>query len=343
MTEISGLTGVEDAMTALTALETERAETNTTPASANTDQRADQLDGLSDAEAQLNQLTDTPATAEPTATEVQAVAKTDATVETQAKTEPEAKGSKFAKDQQRRDTTWKALNADKESFTKERQAFEAERNAWKAEREAAEAETAVTPEKYEGYAAQMRARADHLKAEADRLEADGKFDEAETKREDARDAETDIRKATKAAEELRKNPPANVVQRNERVAAEKKEWTLKAAQDFPELAKDGSEFQKAVAANLSEIQAYAPGILRDPKSIYLVTRMTAMETAAAGVPGLKTKLSQTEARVKELEALVSPGAPSQHTQLAGEIPFEQRSREEQFNALERLATGMPLR
>ena len=95
MTEISGLTGVEDAMTALTALETERAAVDTTPASANTDQRADQLDGLGDAEAQLNQLTDTPATAEPTATEVQAVAKTDAAVETQVKPETEAKGSKL--------------------------------------------------------------------------------------------------------------------------------------------------------------------------------------------------------------------------------------------------------
>lgn len=332
-------------MTALTALETERAAAETTTASANTDQRADQPEAVSDAEAQLNQLTDTPATAdtEGKTPDVQPEAKTDATVETQQKPEPEAKGSKFAKDQARRDTTWKALNAEKENFTKERQAFEAERNAWKAEREAAEAENTVTPEKYEGYAAQMRARADHLKAEADRLEEAGKFDEAESKREDARDAEADIRRATKAAEELRKNPPANIVQRNERMQAEKKEWTLKAAQDFPELAKDGSEFQKAVATNLSDIQQYAPGILRDPKSIYFVTKLTAMEAAAAGVPGLKTKLSQAEARVKELETLVSPGAPSQHTQLAGEIPFEQRSREEQFNELERLATGMPLR
>ena len=332
-------------MTALTALETERAATETTTASANTDQRADQLDGLSDAEAQLNQLTDTPAASEPAKGD-EPVAAADATqkqdaVETQTKTED--KGSKFAKEQARRDTSWKALNAEKEAVTKERQAFEAERNAWKAEREAAEAETAVTPEKYEGYASQMRQRVDHLKAEADRLDAAGKFDEAEAKREDARDAEADIRKATKAAEDLRKNPPANMVQRNERLQAEKKEWTLKAAQDFPDLAKDGSEFQKAVANNLTEMQQHAPGMLRDPRSIYFVTRMTAMETAAAGVPELKTKLSQTEARVKELESLTSPGAPSQHQQLVGEIPFEQRSREEQFNELERLATGMPLR
>lgn len=335
--------GVEAGIAKLDALEaSDAAKAVETTESVTTEQHAAQAEA-DNAQAQLNQLTDTPATAEPAKTEVQAVAKTDATIETQAKTEPEAKGSKFAKDQQRRDTTWKALNADKESFTKERQAFEAERNAWKAEREAAEAENAVTPEKYEGYAAQMRARADHLKAEADRLDAAGKFDEAESKREDARDAETDIRKATKAAEELRKNPPANVVQRNERIAAEKKEWTLKAAQDFPELAKDGSEFQKAVAQNLSEIQTYAPGILRDPRSIYLVTRMTAMETAAAGVPELKKKLSQMEARVKEFEALTSPGAVGQSAQLAGEIPFDKKSSAEQMAELRQMASGMTLR
>lgn len=344
MTEMTELSGVDDAMKQLNALEAERAEATPATDSATTEQRAAQSDEVDDAQAQLDQLTDTPAATEPASGETPKDAddavtqKTDA-VETQAKNE----GSKFAKEQARRDTSWKALNADKETFTKERQAFEAEREQWKREREAAEAETTVTPEKYDGYANQMRQRVDHLKAEADRLDAAGKFDEAEAKREDARDAEADIRKATKAAEELRKNPPANQAQRNERLQSEKKEWTLKAAQDFPDLAKDGSEFQKAVANNLTEMQQHAPGMLRDPRSIYFVTRMTAMETAAAGVPELKKKLSQSEARVKELESLTSPGAPSQHTQLAGEIPFEQRSREEQFNELERLATGMPLR
>lgn len=343
MTEMTELSGVDDAMKQLDALEAERAEAMPATDSATTEQRAAQAVEVDDAQAQLDQLTDIPAASEPAKGDKPAAADAVAqnTVETQAKTEE--KGSKFAKEKARRDTSWKALNTEKEAFTNERQAFEAEREAWKREREAAEAETAVTPEKYEGYASQMRQRVDHLKAEADKLDAAGKFDEAEAKREDARDAEADIRKATNAADELRKHPPENMVQRNERLQAEKKEWTLKAAQDFPELAKDGSEFQKAVAQNLTEMQQHAPGMLRDPRSIYFVTRMTAMETAAAGVPELKTKLSQSEARVKELESLTSPGAPSQHTQLAGEIPFEQRSRDEQFSELERLATGMPLR
>lgn len=346
MTDTMELAGMEAGMAELLAAEAERGQPEVTPDSASTEQRAAQTsDG--GAQVQANLETDIPAAAGGEATTGQTPAKpeaettvtktTDATGETQNQTE--AKGSKFAKDAQRRDTSWKALNAEKETFTKERQTFEAERAAWKAEREQAEAETIVTPEKYEGYAGQMRQRADHLNAEADRLEAAGKFDEAEAKREDARDAEADIRKATRAAEELRKNPPASVQQRNQKIEAEKREWTIKAAQENPELAKDGSEFQTAVARKLQELQTQTPTLLRDPRSIYFVTKLVAAETAAAGVPGLRERLSQTEARVKELEALTGPNPTGGIAPNLGEIPMEQRSHAEQVAALEREAMG----
>jgi chromosome segregation ATPase len=349
MTETVELAGIAAGMAALAELEAQRGPDPTaTTDSASTEQRAAQTtDG--DAQAQLNQLTDTPAAAGGEATTGQSPAKpeagkpdtkaTDATVETQQQNQARDEKGKFARDAQRRDTSWKALNTEKETFTKERAAFEAEREAWKREREQAEAETSVTPEKYEGYAGQMRQRADHLRAEADRLEAAGKFDEAEAKREDARDAEADIRKATRAAEELRKNPPANVQQRSAKIEAEKREWTIKAAQENPELAKDGSEFQKAVANKLQELQGQSPQMLRDPRSIYFVTKLVAAETAAAGVPGLKEKLGQMEARVKELEALTGPNPAGGVAPNLGEIPLEQRSREDQLAALEQMAGG----
>lgn len=343
MTDIVELAGVEEGMAALAELEAERGlDPSATTDSANADQRADQS-AAGDAQAQLNQLTDTPAAAEAGGQTTEAAGQKP--VETAQKTEAvetqqtEAKGSKFAKDNQRRDTSWKALNFEKETFTKERAAFEAERAAWKAEREQAEAETSVTPEKYEGYAGQMRQRADHLRAEADRLEAAGKFDEAEAKREDARDAEADIRKAKRAAEELRKNPPATVQQRTQQIETEKREWTIRAARENPELAKDGSEFQRAVAGKLQELQGQAPQMLRDPRSIYFVTKLVAAETAAAGVPGMREKLGQMEARVKELEALTGPNPVGGIAPNLGEIPFEQRSREEQLAELERAASG----
>ena len=348
MTETVELAGIEAGMAALAELEAERGPDPTAPPdSASPEQRAAQTtDG--DAQAQLNPLTDTPAAPdlkeEGRSKNEEGRAKldtkaTDATVETQNQNQARDEKGKFARDAQRRDTSWKALNAEKETFTRERQAFEAEREAWKAEREQAEAETIVTPEKYEGYAGQMRQRADHLRAEADRLEAAGKFDEAEAKREDARDAEADIRKATRAAEELRKNPPATVQQRNQKIEAEKREWTIKAARENPDLAKDGSEFQKAVATKLQILQGQSPQLLRDPRSIYFVTKLVAAETAAAGVPGLKEKLGQMEARVKELEALTGPNPTGGVAPNLGEIPMEQRSREEQLLALERDAGG----
>lgn len=345
MTDISELNGVDDAMKVLDALEAERGPAAADPAdSANPEQRAAQPEA-SDAEAQLNTLTDTPAAADPAATPepTTATQKPDATDETQAKPVTRDEKGKFAREKQRRDDSWKALNAEKAAWAEEQARFKAEREAWQREREAAAQENQVTPERYEAYGQQMQAQADHLLAEADRLEAAGKFDEAEAKREDARDAVADVRKAKKAAADLRANPPASLQQRNEQVQAQKREWTLKAAQDFPDLAKDGSEFQKAVANNLAELASQAPTMARDPRSIYFVTKLVAAETAAAGVPELKKKLSQTEARVKELEALTGPTPPGNPGPAGGEIPFEQRSREEQFAELERLATGMPLR
>ncbi len=128
-------------------------------------------------------------------------------------------------------------------------------------------------------------------------------------------------------------------QRNQKIEAEKREWTIKAARENPDLAKDGSEFQTAVARKLQELQTQTPTLLRDPRSIYFVTKLVAAETAAAGVPGLKEKLGQMEARVKELEALTGPNPAGGVAPNLGEIPLEQRSREEQLAELERMAGG----
>jgi hypothetical protein len=98
-----------------------------------------------------------------------------------------------------------------------------------------------------------------------------------------------------------------------------------------------------VAENLMNLQRQAPGILRHPQSIYLVTQLTAAESSAARVPAMEKELSQMKARVKELETLTAPGAPGQPPRLNGQIPFEQQSREEQFAALEAMANGVRLR
>lgn len=304
------------------------------PASASDEQRAAQSTPEDDPALALLQP-EAPAAAEPP--EPAAQKQDDAPAATQQ--QPDGK-SKFAKDKARRDDSWKALNAEKESFTKERETFQSERQKWQQEREATESSQRVTPEKYEAYAQQCRARVDHLKAEADRLDDAGKIDEADKLREEARDAEVDIKRATKAATDLRVNPQYQQAQAAEQ--SKRREWTLKAATDFPELAKDGSPFQQAVAQNLATLQQQFPEMGRLPSIIYFASRLTAAETASAGVSELKGKLSQAEARVKELEILTSPGAPGQPAKV-GQTTFDQQPREEQLAELERMASGLMLR
>ena len=55
------------------------------------------------------------------------------------------------------------------------------------------------------------------------------------KRAEAAEAELDTRRATRAAAELRQNPQYQTQQNQH--AEQRKQWTLKAAAEFPELAK----------------------------------------------------------------------------------------------------------
>jgi hypothetical protein len=359
MADDTGMIGLDEANKAFDAYIASREETATTDSSATDAQRAEQA--ADTAKVQSETITDTPAAAEDkaqgetlkaedTAASLEADAQgqnpntKDQTPNTKEEGQKvEDKSSKFAKDAARRDTSWKALNAEKTQFQSDRAAFEAEREAFKAEREAATEETTVTPEKYKAFSANMQMRADHLTAEADRLEKTGKYDEAEAKREEARDCIADVRKANRMADELAKNPPPGPTQRQAKLDAAKREWTLKSAQDFPDLAKEGSEFQTAVGRNYADLKANAPAMYNDPKSIYFVTKLTAAEAASARVPAMEKELSQMKARVKELEALTSPGDAGQPTRLNGTVPWEQRSRADQEPELLTMANGLMLR
>ena len=351
MDGVGHLAGLEEANAALDAMIAAEAGTaTTTPDSATPEQRAAQPEA-SAVQAQPDTITDTPAAAEPQAT---APEETEATLEADARgadqpvkpapVKPaEDKTSKFAKDAARRDTSWKALNAEKEAHAREVAQLKADRDAWQQERAEQEASNQVTPEKYRNYATQMRAKADHLKAEAKRLEEAGKYDEAEKHAKAAQRAELKVEEALEAAEEHAKNPPPTQTQLQQQQQAAEREWTLKAATDFPEFAKTGSALQQQVAANLVEMKQAAPRMLRDPKAIYFVTKLTAAEATAARVPAMEKELGQMKARVKELEALTSPGDAGQPARLPGQIPFDQRSREEQFAELEQMAQGLSLR
>jgi hypothetical protein len=343
MAEHEEMNGMAEAMAELAKLEAAASGANSDDqgggdaASANQEQRAAQLDGGDDPVAQELSQTDTPAGAEPAGQQQQEQPKDEQSKAPKPEEAAEAGKSKFAKDKARRDDSWKALNAEKETLAQERARLQAEREAWLQEQQQAQAIQQITPDKYETFARQMRQTADHLRAEAERLEEAGKYDDANAKREEAAEAEVDHKRAWRKAAELRSNPQAQAAAGQ--TAEQRKAWTMRAAQEFPELARDNSEFQLAVGKVLQTL----PGEMKAlPQAIYYASRLAAAETGAAGVPGLRERLGQAEARVKELEAMTSLGDAGQTTRLAGEIPFDQRSRDEQFGELSRLAQNISL-
>lgn len=221
--------------------------------------------------------------------------------------EAEAGKSRYAKARERQDKSWEAINAEKAAMKAEREKLEGERKEFDGKRKASEEQ--FSPEQYD-------------KA-SEQFEADGKFDLAEL--------------AKKKAAELRKNPPAKVAdEAKARTEAARKEWTLKAGVDFPDLSKDKS----ALNLRVQEMFREEPDLQAHPKGIYLAARLASLESAAAGVPKLEKELVQLRAKVTEYERLTAPGGEQTVTALPSAKAFEQKSSDEQFQELVQQATEM---
>lgn len=276
--------------------------------------------------------------------------KTDkGTVPQDQKTEDKGPGSKYAKDKARRDDSWKALNAEKESFAAQKTQHEAELKAQRdklaSEREEfqrQQQETAAnyTPEAYEKMAGLEADKAAKLLAAAKEAEDAGDLEKAEQLRELAATAKGFQKLATAKAEHIRKNPPATQKQQQEAFAAQQKEWTLKAAQDFPEFAKKDGPVQMAAVDFLKMVGQQFPTIAKLPQIFYFAAQYATAKTAADRVPGLEKELGELKTKVGELEALTNPTPSGGSTDLpSGDKPFEQMSMAEQKAWLMREAAG----
>lgn len=226
--------------------------------------------------------------------------------------------SRYAQARTRLEGGWKELNAGKATLQAERDAWkkqqEAERLALETERaefeqQRSQAEQQFTPEAYDKAAA--------------KFEREGNFDLA------------DMAKAK--AEELRRNPPQKPA---DRLAAQRKEWSMKAGLEFPEIMKDNSPLQVAVA----QILKAEPDLERHPKGIYLAARLATLEAKAKGAVDLQTRLdaqtkalTEAQAKIKQLEGEMSPGDGTNNNRLPKAKRFEQMSDAEQFAELERQA------
>jgi hypothetical protein len=261
--------------------------------------------------------------------------------------EQQANG-KYAKDRVRKDNSWKALNAEKEAFNaekvKQQQALQgaiAKFNADVAKHQAEVAATRHNPEKFDELANKLDTEAKLKEAEIIKAENAGDLDAAKKLYAEAEVCKADAGKARKYADQLRKNPPPNEKQIQEKFKADQSTWVAKANTDFPEFAKQGSAVRNAAIESFKEITMADPALARLPGLIYHCVRYAAAKTAADRVPAMEKELGELRTKVKELEVLTNPtpqgGVNRPQT---GSKPFEQMTEDEQYNQLLQEAAGL---
>jgi hypothetical protein len=255
---------------------------------------------------------------------------------------------KYAKDNIRKDRSWKALNAEKEAFNaekiKQQQALQGAINKFNADVAKHQAEIAATrhnPEKFDELANKLDTEAKLKEAEIIKAENAGDLDAAKKLYAEAEVCKADAGKARKYADQLRKNPPPNEKQVQEKFKADQSTWVAKANTDFPEFAKQGSAVRNAAIESFKEITTADPALARLPGLIYHCVRYAAAKTAADRVPAMEKELGELRTKVKELEVLTNPtpqgGVNRPQT---GSKPFEQMTEDEQYNQLLQEAAGL---
>jgi hypothetical protein len=273
-------------------------------------------------------------------------------------TKPEAKKqSDFAKNQERLDKTWKSVNERKaqldttEATLKQReQALTIKEQ--KIALEAAKAKSKFTPEQYEAASAakansirQLELQAKGLEAQASEFDDSGLAGKAELARQQAQDIREQAagekysaKQLKEMAENLRKNPDPTLAQHQAQLAQHKQHYLIEAAKKWPDLAKEGSEFQKKMTENLQAAAQQGLIAEENPVMFYHVARLVAAESEAARVPELVQKLGVAEAKVKELEALTAVGGGKTvvQGQPEGEKSFGQMTVDEQEASLRRM-------
>lgn len=362
------LPGVPEAEAKLAEMEKSTAAAEATESQAAPEQRESGADRAgagqsSETQTPASKQSDTPAAPAAPAKAAETAndkSQTDKTKAGEKPVEP-AKGadgkSKYAKGQERLEKTWDDCNRRKADLDTQTQTLTQRENALKMreadfQRQQEQAQAQHKPEEYESAAAAKLSRAQSLNLQADgldaravKLEDAGKDREAEDCKRQAQQLRKQAHKEEGNAEDLRahadnlrKNPPPSAKQREDAITAQSKEWTMKAATQFPELAKQGSDLQKVVAAHLNKLSQDDPVLSNHPSVIYHVTRLAAAETAAARVPGLEKELGEAKAKVKELEALTSPGGPGSVQQQSA--PEKPKSDDEERAELGQLASQL---
>lgn len=273
---------------------------------------------------------------------------------------PDARKSDFAKANERKDTSWKNLNAEKEAFAKERDALQQQKQQLEQQQQEfqqrqAKAQNRFTPEQYEQAAKNrlteadsMLLRADGMDKRANDLEEAGKAGEAELMRRESKQLREDAagekglaKQYNKLAQNARNNPDPTAQQIQQQNNQKIQAYTLEAAKQWPDIAVKDSPLQKATAILLNEARGNGLNEQENPAIRYHAIRLAAAELASARVPDMEKQLGALQAKVKELEALTAPGGGQGSVQVAqGGKSFDEMSDAEQEASLRSQAAGL---
>lgn len=218
--------------------------------------------------------------------------------------EPEKAKSRYAKELERQERSWKAIN--------ERKAELEKREAELARREAELQAKATAAPKY---------TAEQYERAADVFEQQGKYDLAEAAREEAK--------------RLRENPRADAEAQARQAALEHKQgleasWARVKA-EMPEALDKSHPFNKA----LMEFIKAEPGVMDYPNGPYLAAQYVKVKLSADEAGKWKSEAETLRAKVRELEARVTvPGGGV--NQIPKPKAFEDMTLEEQGRELDRL-------
>ena len=260
-----------------------------------------------------------PAAAEP------ATAPQQQNTETQAGTK--INSSAFAKDQDRLKGGWKTLNEEKTRVATERQAVQNERVRLQQEQQKFEQrreganKNKLTPEVYDQSASQQEKfvndaalQLDGLRARKARYEEAGNYTEAakldqqiEQMQENVAVAKYQAKQFKEIAANMRQNPDVSGEALQKRNQEHLTHYTVEAAKKWPELAQNGSEFQKSTAKAIKILRDAGLDENDSPVLRYFAAEHVAAQSAAARVPEMEKALAKANARVKELETLNIPG------------------------------------
>lgn len=223
----------------------------------------------------------------------------------------EDKRSKFAKEAERRDRSWKALNEQKAAHEAAMAKFKAEQEAFA--RQQAEFTERVQKERTPDYTPEQCEEA------AKAHEAAGKFDLADLLRAEAK--------------RLRDNPPPKVNPAGPKPLSEAAKASLtRVRTEFPEFTQKESPQFKA----FSQLAQDRPDLMHIPDGPYLAaqhirlaTEHASLKQAASRVPSLEKQVAELQAKLKEQESLLSiSGGAGPAAMPTGQRGFDDLSEEE---------------